>query len=273
MLSFICVGPQRTASSWLDKMLRQHHQVALPELVKETFFWDQRYSLGHNWYYNHFPSKDDPKILGEVAPTCFDDSEALNRIMADNPNIKILICLRDPIERTYSLFCHNYATGRIKDTFSNALKKNRRLLESSKYTKYVNAWEQKAGAENILIIQQEGVKQDPIGVLNDICHFIGINPIQWQEAEEKYGERAKPRSLVLVRILSRFSRGFRHLGLHSIPELAKNIGLKQSLYQGGSIQYPPLLNSDQLLLQEEFAQEYEWFNQLPKSRTFCLSDI
>ena len=273
MISFICIGPQRTASSWLDKRLRQHHEIALPQLVKETFFWDQRYSKGHDWYYQHFPTDRDYKVLGEIAPTCFDDIQAIQKIVADNPSIKVLICLRDPIERTYSLFCHYYATGRIKGSFSDALKHNERLIESSKYSKYVPIWEQNAGQDNVLIIKQEGVKQNPMLVLNEVCEFIGVNPIQWKATEEKYGQKVMPKSILITSFLSNLGRAFRYFGFHSIPELAKKIGVKKALYEGGTNKYPPLLESDRSRLLDEFALEYQWINNLPAKDTFLLSEV
>ena len=272
MLSFICVGPQRTASSWLDKMLRQHNGIGLPQLVKETFFWDQLYYKGHDWYNKHFTGYDN-RVLGEIAPTCFDDWVAHKRIITNNPKIKVLICYRDPIERTYSLYCHNYSTGRLKGNFSDALKENPRLIESSKYSRYVDLWGKSVGRENVLIIKQEGVKQDPVGVLNEVCQFVGVAPSDWTAAEDKYGERAKPRAVFITAMANRVAQTFRRLGLHALPEAAKTIGIKELFYQGGLVQYPPMLEEDRLILQQEFTKEYEWIAHLPERRTFYLSEV
>lgn len=273
MLSFICVGPQRTASSWLDKMLRQHNGIGLPHLVKETFFWDQLYEKGSEWYYRNYFMGFDDRVLGEIAPTCFDDETALQRIITDNPQIKVLICYRDPIERTYSLYCHNYSTGRLKGNFSEALNNNPRLIASSKYSHYVDQWGKSVGRENVLMIKQEGVKQDPVGVLNDVCQFVGVAPTDWRAAEDKYGERAKPRAVFITAMANRVAQTFRRFGLHALPETAKTLGLKNLFYQGGSVQYPPLLEEDRLMLLEEFTKEYEWITHLPQRRTFYLSEV
>ena len=272
MLSFICVGPQRTASSWLDQMLRQHPQISLPNSVKETFFWDQRYSKGFQWYYSHFKTTNH-QIMGEIAPTCFDNPQACHRITDANPEIKVLICLRDPIERTYSLYCHKYATGRLKGNFAQALNEDQRLVNSSKYSQYVNLWSKNVGSENILLVRQEGVAQEPIAVLNDICAFIGIPAMEWENPSQKYGQKAQPISVSLTAMANQVARSLRAMGIHSLPELGKKMGLKKLIYQGGSSQYPPMLESDRLRLFEELKQEYEWLSQLPKNRTLILSKL
>ncbi len=49
---FIAVGPPRTATTWLDQVMRGH--VGLPAGVKETQFFIFRYSQGIEWYAAHF---------------------------------------------------------------------------------------------------------------------------------------------------------------------------------------------------------------------------
>ena len=55
---FIAVGPPRTGTTWLDRVLRGH--VGLPAGVKETQFFIWRYSLGIEWYAAHFRDCLDP---------------------------------------------------------------------------------------------------------------------------------------------------------------------------------------------------------------------
>jgi len=49
-LDFVGGGPQRTGSTWLDRVLRAHPALCLPENVKETKFFDQHFNKGLDWY-------------------------------------------------------------------------------------------------------------------------------------------------------------------------------------------------------------------------------
>src|SRR3990172_7835495 len=78
---FIGVGPPRTATTWLHKVLSGH--VGLPRGVKETQFFDRHYSLGMEWYLRHFRDWPANRPCGEFSPTYFASAEARMRIAAD----------------------------------------------------------------------------------------------------------------------------------------------------------------------------------------------
>ena len=61
--TFIGVGPPRTGTTWLDKILRGH--VNLPARQKETLFFDVRYERGIHWYLRHFKNRRPGVPTGE----------------------------------------------------------------------------------------------------------------------------------------------------------------------------------------------------------------
>jgi hypothetical protein len=67
---FIVVGPPRTGTTWLDRVLRGH--VELPADLKETQFFAWNFGLGINWYAAFFRNCDPLSLAGEIAPTYFD---------------------------------------------------------------------------------------------------------------------------------------------------------------------------------------------------------
>jgi hypothetical protein len=65
MLSFLGIGAQKSGTTWLFEMLRQHPEVAFPA-GKEVHFWDQRNDRSVDWYLGLFP--DNGKKNGEITP-------------------------------------------------------------------------------------------------------------------------------------------------------------------------------------------------------------
>jgi hypothetical protein len=57
LTNFICVGAQRSGTTWLAGKMRSHHEILLPENKKEVHFFDRHYSRGLEWYKNFFPKK------------------------------------------------------------------------------------------------------------------------------------------------------------------------------------------------------------------------
>ena len=91
---FIAVGPPRTATTWLDAVLRGH--VGLPEGTKETHFFTRSYSNGLAWYRSHFAYCPPQLQVGEICTSYFRSSTARGRISTDIPGCKIICSLRDP---------------------------------------------------------------------------------------------------------------------------------------------------------------------------------
>ncbi len=120
---FLIIGAPRAGTSWLWEMLKGHPDIDLPK-VKEPFFFgaSEIYKRGIDWYFDLFKDIDPSKITGEGSTSNFydrvpyfyneghelkyDDSLPVipELISSALPDVKIIICLRDPVERAISHF-------------------------------------------------------------------------------------------------------------------------------------------------------------------------
>src|SRR5580704_8422377 len=99
---FFAVGPQRTGTTWLHEVMKPH--LGLPRGIKETDFFLKNYSRGMRWYLECFEGYPPGLHLGEVDPNYFGEDIARERIAKDVPNAKIVVTLRDPVDRAYSSY-------------------------------------------------------------------------------------------------------------------------------------------------------------------------
>ena len=97
---FIAVGPPRTATTWLHEVLQGH--VCLPADRKETDFFTRFYDRGLDWYADYFRHCEGGIPVGELSPMYFASPPARERIARHLPECKIIVSLRDPVERAYS---------------------------------------------------------------------------------------------------------------------------------------------------------------------------
>ena len=183
MPDFIAVGPPRTATTWLQRILEHH--VALPAGTKETDFFGGNYALGLEWYHSHFRDCAPEKKVGEICPTYFDSPVARERIALHLPQCRIVCTLRDPVERMYSHYRLLRHEGLVRHalSFEEMLARERRwsgpgnLLGASRYATHVHEWQKTFGSANVLVLIHDDLEADPQAFLDRICRHIGAPPI------------------------------------------------------------------------------------------------
>jgi len=99
---FIIIGAQKGGTSSLFSYLKQHSQLQLPD-KKEIHFFDNDYQKGTNWYKSHFPMNIfGNKKTGEATPYYLFHPLAPQRIFQHCPKVKLIVMLRNPVDRAYS---------------------------------------------------------------------------------------------------------------------------------------------------------------------------
>lgn len=198
---FIVVGPPRTGTSWVHKVLEPHTRLPVP--TKETRFFDLYYPKGIDWYLSHFSDDNGNGPMGEVAPTYFVSAEARERIARTIPNAKLIFMFRNPVQRIVSLYRMKFAYGMIPWTFEDALEKDSELIGSSMYYTQLTEWRRMFSDEQILVTVYDDLSNNPEQFINSITEFIGIPTITLDESmltPVYSSERmTKPRSYLATR--------------------------------------------------------------------------
>jgi Sulfotransferase domain len=121
--SFLLVGGQRCGTTSLFEALAQHPAVRRPPGRKGIHYFDVSYHRGMAWYRGHFPVALRPAeaITGESSPYYMFHPLAPERIARDLPESKLVVALRDPVERAYSAHAHEFARGYETEPFERAI--------------------------------------------------------------------------------------------------------------------------------------------------------
>jgi Sulfotransferase domain len=137
--SFVVVGAQRCGTTSLFRALAAHPQVLPPVLHKGANYFDVNYHRGPDWYYGHFPverlARRRASRLG-TEPLTFEASGyymyhplAPARMARELPDARLLMMVRDPVERAYSAHRHELARGFESEPFERALELEDARLE------------------------------------------------------------------------------------------------------------------------------------------------
>ena len=193
----LLVGPQKTGSTALLSFLVNLPQFSTSYRDKETFeeiqFFSNttRYLYGPDWYQNRFPLTPNSTLI-EKSATYFDHELSPKRIRSLLPHSRIIIILRDPIERAYSWFQHQRAHDNeialkykfievLENNFSDkftrlAVSKLRiRCIEPGLYHKHITNWLKYFTADMILFLDGGSIAKDPVSVTRQVVEFMNIS--------------------------------------------------------------------------------------------------
>ncbi len=103
--NFIIIGSQRCGTTSLYTYLAQHPQILTP-IKKEMDFFSWHFHRGIDWYLAHFPPlpQGEQFLTGEASPSYFDFREAPQRLYSVFPEVKLIVLLRNPVDRAISQF-------------------------------------------------------------------------------------------------------------------------------------------------------------------------
>ena len=122
---FIGVGAPKCGTTSLHDILYDHPQIQLPS-DKELHFFDnpEHFEKGPEWYASHF--SEDDRIRGEFTPAYMSYDTTPERIKeVVGADVKLIFMFREPVERAFSEYQHNYRRGLINDaSFEEAIERD-----------------------------------------------------------------------------------------------------------------------------------------------------
>ncbi|NEP04402.1 MAG: tetratricopeptide repeat protein, partial [Okeania sp. SIO4D6] len=194
--NFLIIGVGKGGTTSLFSYLIQHPQILSP-VVKEINFWSMNFNKGINWYLSHFPTipNHENLITGEASPSYLGNWEAPDRIFNYFPEIKLIIMLRNPVDRAISHYYHWRRINRENRPLETALKeelenwqiiyKNSPLdtnywhhglyyLGTGIYIDFIHNWMRIFPQEQILILPTEEFYRTPTTMMKRVFDFLGL---------------------------------------------------------------------------------------------------
>ncbi len=127
---FFIVGAQRSGTTSLYEYLRAHPRVFMSAHKEPHFFSHDRVRMDRDLYFTSeaeylklFASAQAGQRVGEASPSYLWHPDAAQRIHAERPHAKIIVILRNPIERAYSQYRMDLADGLAPISFPEAVQR------------------------------------------------------------------------------------------------------------------------------------------------------
>lgn len=201
--NFIIIGAQKSGTTSLENYIVQHPQV-IPAIKKETHFWYRDFEKGINWYLAHFPPipKSQNFITGEATPNYLENYQSAERIYNVFPEVKLLVILRNPVDRAFSQYNHWLRLNWDDRSFETAINSELEILSKNPekpqgdknywqqtgnyigrgiYVEFIKKWLAVFPREQILILKGENLYQKPVETMKEVFEFLGLPEHQLPE--------------------------------------------------------------------------------------------
>ena len=237
---FLLIGAMRSGTSYLHYLLTKHPSIA-PAFTKEILFFsdcDGNYDKGISWYRAHFPVKTKKeyaeKLLkrnfmpGEASPVYIYHPAVPQRILDVIPKTKLVLVLRNPIDRAYSQYNKACKLGNETLPFDQAMRlienvpfeeSNRIAIEGMEHSKpfwlkmrkdtyprtehshnnaylcwgvyvnYLEYWLQYFGKDEILVVRSEDMYENPAQVMQPVFDHLKLSHYKMEAYKPLYKPR------------------------------------------------------------------------------------
>jgi Sulfotransferase domain len=226
---FLIIGTKRGGTTSLWRYLLEHprvHRLFPAWNTKTSHYFEENWGRGEAWYRSHFPTERQraalekkvggPTKVGEAAPLYMFHPLAPERVAKVVPDAKLIVLLRDPVERAYSHWKERRTEGKEPLDFAEALAREgertagerERLIADptynssaydwhtyrarGRYLEHLEPWLQLFDRDQLLIMASETLYRDPADSYAKVLDFVALPPHQLAKYEVFNDRKSSP---------------------------------------------------------------------------------
>ena len=226
--SFLIIGSQKAGTTSLFNYLLKHPCVLGPT-QKEVHYFSDTFLKGRSWYQNHFPpltavyrravKTGRRPVTGEASPYYIFHPCAPERVHSTLPKAKIIVMLRNPVDRAYSHYKYHVKLGAEDLAFEDALNVEEERLAGEdekliaddsyfsfnhkmfsyqsrgRYIEQLKRWARYYSVGDMLIVRSEDFFEDSESIFADVLRFLGLPEHrlpEYQKFNAGGGDRMNP---------------------------------------------------------------------------------
>ncbi len=225
MPNFLIIGNGKSGTTSLYHYLKQHPEVYMSPIKEPHFFsfegesptsfsgpgdeeFMSRKVTDLEEYRRLFAGASDEKAIGEASQTYLGNPKAPDRIRHYIPEAKLIAILRNPVDRAYSAYLHLVRNGQEWLDFARALREEEARIKANwndiwhykrggfyhaQLTRYYDLFDQ----DQIRVYLYEDLKEDPVGTMQSIFRFLGVDDAFVPDTSVRYNVSGIPKSRAL----------------------------------------------------------------------------
>lgn len=230
--NLIIPGYTRTGTTWLYTVLKKHPEIYLPKR-KEIHYFDKNFNKGLEFYERFYSGYNNEKYCGDFSPTYILDIENAKKIKDTLKDLRIIIVLRNPIDRLFSNYLKIKREKFANYSFSDVINKN--YLSKKLHYNQVHVYCNQFPRKDILFLIYEDLKINPVVYIKKILDFLNIESEKFLRSINILSKKREnptiiPKSLFIHRIfhytdrvLRKSNNNYIDTGLDQLLDLYKKL--------------------------------------------------
>lgn len=230
--NFLGIGAMKAGTTWAADSLAAHPEILMAH-GKELHYFSMNYERGPEWYLKHFSKAKRQKAIGEYYVTYMGGPESIaQRIYDFNPGMRLIVSVREPLERAFSQYRWVKQMGADLPSFREALKLRPELVGNSLYAANLAPYWQLFPAEQFFYIKESDVRERPGIVCRNLYNYLGVDSNYVpKEKDRVIGETIQPKSRFLEDLRIRIHHTAMRYGAGALITLYRRLGLSRAYRQ------------------------------------------
>lgn len=248
---FVIVGAVKAATTWIAHQLRSQPSIFLPKA--EPHYFSCEYERGPGWYANLFAGAAPGQLIGEKSADYLAHPSAAARMARELPDARLVVQLRNPIERAYSDYCMLFRRGSVDgeiERYMRADNEQPRFLTGGLYRQHLARFYDHYPAAQVQVILYEDIRARPEATIQAVGRHIGSRtPLQPVAVDLRQNDGSRPMLPLPVRRLMAPLKP-------AVAPLRDNAWFQRLHRQlARPVEYPPLTDDLRLRLRDYYADD------------------
>lgn len=242
----LVIGAGRSGTTTICNVLEQHPDVCY-SVVKEVYYFSipGLYRRGEGYLHSFFEDCTGKPVIATADTYLLIDYGAIPRIHAYNPEMKIIVMVRNPVERAYSSYHYsvNYGHHKPYRCFTDSIEAEAAIAEepdvvkrnnlghfyAGLYSRHLDQWLKVFDRSQLLILPTAGMKEDPDRAVSELFKFLELPPADINM--KRLNVHAVPRSRALEQTLLNRESLLRRAVRNLTPAFVKNRIIRSGLVE------------------------------------------
>ena len=277
--NFLIIGSAKAGTTSLHYYLNQHPEIYMTAVKEPRFFALEGKNLNfsgpdkdiinstsvttYEEYIALFEEVSSEKAIGETSPLYLYSEKAIQRIHHYLPDVKLIVILRNPIDRAFSCYTHLLREGYESLSFADSLKAEEGRIHDNWahlwhytnagfYCEQLEPYLDTFGKENLKVYLYDQLASDPMGLLKDIFSYLEVDKSFEPDLSQK-NISGLPKNRMLHTALNRKS-GLRSAFKAVVPKSLRK-GLSKELQNWNLKDKPRITSEDRHFLENLYRED------------------
>lgn len=211
-IDFVGIGAPKCGTTWLAACLDEHPQLCMAEPTALNYFCEQTIwpefrapgGLGADWLKERFARCQSGERLIEISPNYLYDETAPSKIFRHNPECRLLITFRHPVDLISSFYFQIAKESLVPETVEGFLREYPEVSRIGLYFRHLQPFLRIFPWKQLHFVLYDDIQRQPSEVVRDCYEFFGVDSaFQPPSLNRQINERRVPRSRAVMAAMNK----------------------------------------------------------------------